>query len=185
VTDPASVGGHGSRRLFCALTLPADVRTALVAWQRDTPHGDARPVAGANLHVTLAFLGSRPEHDVEPVAESLRSAVESLDGVPVLRPLRYRETRSVGMLVLEDEGGRVGRMAADLHARLEQLGLYAREARPWLPHLTVLRYRSPPRLRPPLSGLGAFSPSEAAVYHSLLRRGGAQYDVLASMSLGG
>ena len=81
----------------------------------------------------------------------------------MLRPLRYRETRSVGMFVLEDEEGRAGRLAVDLHERLERLEVYRREARPWLPHVTVLRFRSPPRLRPALPELGGFVPSGAAV----------------------
>ena len=67
----------------------------------------------------------------------------------------------------------------------EALGVYRREARPWLSHVTVLRFRRAPRLRPSLPELGAFSPSGAAVYHSVLRPGGAQYDVLHFVALGG
>jgi hypothetical protein len=40
-------------------------------------------------------------------------------------------------------------------------------------------------LHPELPALGQISPSEAAVYHSVLRRDGAQYDVLRSVALGG
>ena len=65
------------------------------------------------------------------------------------RPVRYRETRSVGMLVLEDVGGAATALAADLGERLERLGVYRRENRPWLPHITVLRFRERPRLAPP------------------------------------
>jgi 2'-5' RNA ligase len=91
----------------------------------------------------------------------------------------------VGMLVLADEDDGATRMAEDLHGRLEQLGVYKREGRPWLPHLTVVRFRRRPRLSPPLPALEAFSPSDAAVYHSVLRSGGAQYEVLESFALGG
>jgi 2'-5' RNA ligase len=89
------------------------------------------------------------------------------------------------MLVLADEDGRATALASDLHGRLEELGVYERERRPWLPHLTVIRFRQSPRLRPPLPDLGEVSPSEAAVYHSLLRRGGAQYEALETVRLGG
>ena len=68
---------------------------------------------------------------------------------------------------------------------LEELGVYRREFRSWLPHVTVARFRKPPRLRPPLPDLGTFSPSEAALYHSVLRPSGTQYDVLESVALGG
>jgi 2'-5' RNA ligase len=89
------------------------------------------------------------------------------------------------MLVLSDEEERAGRLAYDLHGRLERIGVYEPEKRRWLPHVTVLRFRSPPRLQPPLPALTPFSPSEAAVYHSLLARGGARYEVLESVRLGG
>jgi 2'-5' RNA ligase len=89
------------------------------------------------------------------------------------------------MLVCDDEEGRGAALADDLFGRLEALGVYRREARPWLPHLTVVRFRERPRLRPSLPDLGRFSPSDAAVYLSRLRPGGAQYDVVESVALGG
>jgi 2'-5' RNA ligase len=89
------------------------------------------------------------------------------------------------MLVLDDEGGRATRIAEDLQERLEGIGVYRRERRPWLPHITVVRFRERPRLRPPVPDLGAFGPSDAAVYHSALRPDGAQYTVLESVALGG
>ena len=68
---------------------------------------------------------------------------------------------------------------------LEELGVYERERRDWLPHVSVARFREQPRLQPSLPELGEFSPSEAAVYHSLLRPGGASYEILESFALGG
>ena len=69
--------------------------------------------------------------------------------------------------------------------RRHLVSVYEREQRPWLPHLTVVRFRERPRLRPPLPDLGEVSPSDAAVYHSLLRSTGAQYAVVESFALGG
>ena len=89
------------------------------------------------------------------------------------------------MLTFDDEGERAGFLAHDLHARLEALGVYERERRKWLPHVTVLRFRERPRLRPELPALESFAPSDAAAYLSRLRPGGAQYEVLESMALGG
>jgi 2'-5' RNA ligase len=89
------------------------------------------------------------------------------------------------MLVCDDEGGRATSLAGDLHARLERLGVYERERREWLPHLTVIRFRERPRLQPPLPELEPVVTSEAAVYMSVLRPSGAQYEVLQSVALGG
>ena len=63
---------------------------------------------------------------------------------------------------LTDEDGRATRLAVDLHERLERLGVYEPEKRPWLPHVTVLRFRRPPRLRPALPDLGRFMVTAAA-----------------------
>jgi 2'-5' RNA ligase len=73
--------------------------------------------------------------------------------------------------------------------RLPELGVYERERRPWLPHVTVVRFahgrsRERPRLAPPLPEIGPFAPSGAAAFLSRLRRTGAQYEVLESCPLG-
>jgi 2'-5' RNA ligase len=75
-------------------------------------------------------------------------------------------------------------LADDVQGRLEQLGVYRRERRPWLPHVTVVRFRQRPRLAPPLPEIGPFAPSGAAAFLSRLRGTGAQYEVLESFGLG-
>jgi 2'-5' RNA ligase len=182
VTSPATVEGRDRLRLFCALRLPDEKISDLVSWQGRELGG--RLVPPENLHVTLAFLGGRPAAELQPIARELREAAAAAER-PVLRLRGYRETRSVGMLVFDDEDGRATRFAEDVHGRLERLGVYRRERRPWLPHVTVLRFREQPRLHPQLPGLGEVGPSEAAVYHSVLRPTGAQYEVLESVALGG
>ena len=160
--------------------------TGIVEWQRcelgDVPKTRVAP--RENLHATLAFLGHRPADELDGILEALRGAAEAADR-PLLSLHGYRETRSVGMLTFDDEGERAGSLAHDLHARLEALGVYERERRKWLPHVTVLRFRERPRLRPELPALEPFAPSDAAAYLSRLRPGGAQYEVLESMALGG
>ena len=89
------------------------------------------------------------------------------------------------MLVLSDADGAAAALAGDVHGRLGALGVYEPEARQWLPHLTVVRYRERPHLRPPLPETGAFAPSDAAVYLSRLSPRGAEYAVLESVELGG
>ena len=168
-------------RLFCALRLPEDVLDALVAWQARelTDAGaDARLVPRANLHVTLAFLGWWPAARLGDVLGSLRGRAAALEP-PEFTVARYRETRSVGMLALSEDRGAT-RLAYGLQRDL--LGKV--ERRPWLPHVTVLRFRTRPRLRPEPPRVPPFRTSDAAVYHSVLRSTGAQYEVLESVALG-
>lgn len=171
-------------RLFCALRLPDETVERFVRWQDETFAGvdDVRIVSRPNLHLTLAFLGHRPRDEADAIVAELAAAAVSASPIR-LALRRYRETRSVAMLTFDDDGGAAGRLAADLHARLQRLGAYEPEARPWLPHLTVLRFRRPPRLRPELPDVPPFSPSDAALYHSVLRSGGAQYKVIQAVPL--
>jgi 2'-5' RNA ligase len=158
----------------------------LVEWQRRA-FADARGVRvlpAGHLHITLAFLGHRPADEVDGILAALRDAAAAA-ARPVLSVRRYRETRSVGMLALDDDGGQAQALAHDLQGRLEALGVYEPERRGWLPHVTVLRFRTRPRLHPPLPEPAPFSPSDVALYDSLLRSGGAQYEVMESFALGG
>jgi len=161
------VARDGRIRIFCALRLPAPTLDSLVAWQ-ETHLPTGRLVARENLHVTLAFLGHRPQVELAGILGALRDAAARAEP-----PL------------LDDESERAEALARDLHSRLEALGVYEPERRRWLPHVTVLRFRERPRLRPALPDLEPFAPSDAAVYLSRLRPGGAQYEVLESVALGG
>ena len=179
----ASVSGDERLRLFFALRLPDDVLNEVERWQRDHLRG-VRAVRREHLHVTLAFLGHRPSGELEAIADALREAAWGAGEIR-LTPVRYRETRSVGMLVFEDEAGRAALLADDVQERLEWLGVYRREGRPWLPHLTVARWRERPRLRLEPPRVRTFVPSDAAAYLSRLHPDGARYEVLESVALGG
>ena len=183
MTPAASVSGDERLRLFLALRLPDDVLDGIERWQRAQLTG-VRIVRREHLHVTLAFLGHRPASELESIGEALRDAAARAGEIR-LTPSRYRETRSVGMLALEDDAGSAAALADDLQERLERLGVYRREGRPWLPHLTVARWRERPRLQPELPPVGTFVPSDATAYLSRLHPGGARYEVLESVALGG
>jgi 2'-5' RNA ligase len=185
MTRADSVDGDEPLRLFLGLRLPEPVLDAVEAWQREHLEGrrGVRPVPRRNLHLTLAFLGRRPAAELDAILGELRAAAADAPADLRLAPSRYRETRAVGMLVLEDLGGGATALAEDVQRRLEALGVYKREDRPWLPHLTVARFRERPRLRLEPPALGTLVPSDAAAYLSRLRPGGAEYDVLESIAL--
>lgn len=179
------MGGDERLRLFLGLRLPEDALDVVEAWQLE--HLERmRIVPRAHLHVTLAFLGGRPAAELPGILDALRAAAGVVEGEIRLTPVRYRETRAVAMLVCDDEEGRGGRLAADLQVRLERLGVYRREGRPWLPHLTVGRFRERPGLRPEPPNMGTYVliPSGLSAYLSRLRPGGAQYEILETVALG-
>jgi RNA 2',3'-cyclic 3'-phosphodiesterase len=182
LSSSGTVGADERLRLFLGLRLPDEVLDRLERWQET--HLSGRVVTRANLHITLAFLGSRPAAELPGIVDALAQAARAAGPIE-LSGRRYRETRSVGMVVLEDHTGEGRRLAGQLFDGLERLGVYEREKRPWLPHVTVLRFRSAPKLEPPVPELGIFEPSDAAVYMSSLRPSGAQYEVLEHVALGG
>ena len=145
MTSAGSVEGHERLRLFAALPLPTDALERLTAWQHRelAAVGDARLVPPENLHVTLAFLGSQPAVEVDGILRVLADAASRAER-PLLAAAGYRETRSVGMVVLADEAGRAARLADEVGEGLERLGVYERERRKWLAHVTVLRFRRAP-----------------------------------------
>jgi RNA 2',3'-cyclic 3'-phosphodiesterase len=186
MTSTGTVAGSERLRLFLALRLPGDALDDIETWQAAELQGELRVVPREQLHITLAFLGHRPAGELPGVAHALRAAA-GLGGDYRLRPARYRETRSVGMVVLDDVGGAATALADDLQARLEELGVYRRENRPWLPHVTVARFRARPRLRlePPTLRTDVLIPSDAAAYLSRPSPAGARYEVLTTAALGG
>src|SRR5438067_13106955 len=103
-------------RLFCALRLPGSTVEHLAGWQAGELRG-GRIVPPDHLHVTLAFLGSRPAGELPAIAGALRDAASGARGLR-LHLRGYRETRRVGLLTFDDEGGRATGLAARLREAL-------------------------------------------------------------------
>jgi 2'-5' RNA ligase len=180
-----TVEADGSVRLFLGLPVPPSWLEPLCAWQRANLAGSAslRLVPAPDLHATLVFLGYRAGSEVGSVSAALRTAASGREA-PTFGIASYRETRTVAMLVLTDRDGLGAVVQRRLAEELARSGLYEPEARPWLPHVTVARVRErPPGLHPPLPLLDEARPSEVALYSSVLRSGGAQYEIIDSVAL--
>ena len=180
MTAGATVESDARLRLFLALELPDEVSEQLRSWAE--LYLDRGRRVGA-YHVTLAFLGAQPRGALDGITSALRDEARATTPF-TLDPVRYRETRSVGMLVLDDPSGEATALAGRVQERLRQLGVYEPERRRWLPHVTVLRFREQPRLQPPIPEIGPFAPSGVAAFLSRLHPSGARYEILESCSLG-
>ncbi len=186
MSSPGSVDSDERLRLFLALRLPDDIVSAIAEWQAGLFQDRelrGRIVPPGNLHITLAFLGSRLAGELPTILRVLEDAVRDA-AAPSFEVVRWRERRAAGMLELRDSTGTTAaRLAGRVQGELADLGLYRLENRDWLPHVTVLRYRDPPRLSPELPELGPVVSSEAAAYLSRLHPTGAVYEVLESFPL--
>jgi 2'-5' RNA ligase len=178
-------------RLFVALDLPAAVSAELAAWARSAVGDDERLrlVAADSMHLTLIFLGERPE--CEPAAAALGAALDPAPPSPSLTAgdalwLAPRRPH-VLTVALEDPSGGLARMQAAVADAMVRSAGHEPERRRFRPHVTVARVRR--RLRPfdlPAPPLLDFHPPSVTLYRSVLNTsppGPASYQAIASVPL--
>ena len=188
---PSERPGSARARLFAALDLPAPAREQLVEWRAGVLAGrsDLRPVAAEALHVTLVFLGYRPEEEVDAIGAAVAGAV---DGLPAARlafggvtPLPPRRPRLFA-LDLEDSEARAAAVQAAVSDALDALGAYVPERRPFWPHVTFARVRRDARAAPlggPRPPADPFEAGGVTLYRSHLSPRGARYEALMRADL--
>ncbi len=177
-------------RVFVAIPVPDEVRRGLgeliAKLQRTCPA--ARWVRAEGMHVTLKFIGEATEEKVERVKAALR-AVRSTAPIE----LHFRNTGFFPnpkhprvFWARIDATPNLAEIAEAIEEKIEPLGI-PREARAFRPHLTLARFDSQagiPRLGEALTQLapfdfGATTARQFHLYQSVLKRGGAEYAVLA------
>ena len=174
-------------RLFVALDLPADVRAQLAAWcERAAPAG-VRRVPAANLHLTLAFLGSRPAEDASAVARLLPEVARDVGTLETAGALWLPPRRPGVLTVALRAAPALAALQADLLAALTGAISFEPERRPFRPHVTVGRVPRGTRipahaLDPPAPGLAFESPT-LTLYRSHTGGHGARYEPLARVFL--
>ena len=180
-----------SARLFVALELPADARDELARWRSPVVASvpDLRLVDADDLHVTLCFLGSRAEEEIEAIGAACgvvagEPPADSAFGSALWLPARRPRVLAVE---LRDDEGALARIQSVLSRALVAGGWYAPESRPFLAHVTVARVARDARIRgvelpaPPGSAVRC---SRVTLYRSRLGAGGARYSAEASVELG-
>jgi 2'-5' RNA ligase len=168
-------------RLFYALPLPASLAEALAA------HGAAlaqqahgRAVPAANLHVTLAFLGSVPRARIAPLID-IGSRVNGTAATLALDTEGSFRRAGVAWIAPSSVPAALASLQADLAQALADGG-FALDARAWRAHVTLARHCTRALARRTLAPL--HWPVDAfALYESVTQAGGPRYDVLARWPL--
>jgi RNA 2',3'-cyclic 3'-phosphodiesterase len=183
----------GRARLFVALELPAEARTAVLRWRSaQLARVDGlRLVESEALHVTLCFLGSQPAEQIDSIARACLGTAAGFGrpalalGGAVWLPRRRPRVVAIGV---EDRERTLAEIQSRLVAVLVQGGWYEPERRGFRPHVTVARAGRSARLRPspemPAPGPVRFIGSEVVLMRSRTASGGARYERLASVALG-
>ena len=166
-----------SKRLFFAIEIPAKIQKQLVQWRADHFPADAGvPVAAANMHMTLAFLG-------EVSAEKQR-ALATLAG-RIQKPGftlhlddagQWLRSRVVWLGTRQPPRG-VLQLANMLRAQAARSGCY-QSPQPFHPHITLLRDARHAVPIPPPGFSWAFAVNEFVLYESSFSRGRTRYKAL-------
>lgn len=179
-------------RIFIAIPIDEAVCTALGALRkRDAP--GFRWVADDQYHITLRFLGDVTETQASMAGEAVADATNgwtdsiylSAKGLGAFpNPTRAR----VVWAGLEGDVSHLKRLQERVEARLIDAGFPA-EDRPFRPHITMARLRSPAPVAPLLHTytghtFGSWSVNQVQVIESVLQPQGPQYRVRREISLG-
>lgn len=193
--DAAPRGRHGRpgsprARLFVALDLPEVARRQLAVWRDFALQGrdDLRAVPEEALHVTLVFLGYRPEKEIHEIGRTVAGAVEPLPAPTMwasgVKPVPPRGPRLFAV-DLADENGRATAVAEACAMALAGEGYYEPEKRPFWPHITFARVKRDRRAQP-IEGMPDGEPFEATqvtLYRSHLSPRGARYEPIEVFEL--
>ena len=115
---------------------------ALDRWAAEAAGEGLRRVPAASLHVTLAFLGERPDAEADALGAAVAGAASPVGGLRVGAPA-WLPPRRPGVLAVDlvDGDGACARLQAAVATALADLGAFRPERRPFRPHVTVARVR--------------------------------------------
>jgi 2'-5' RNA ligase len=144
----------GSWRVFCAIEIPtaarAQVLQHIALLKEAVPDAKATWSRDANLHLTLKFLGEIPQTSVSDISAAASQAVAGLAPFSILLEQtgafpKVSQPR-VLWVGINDPSGRLGELHACLENEAARSG-FAKDTRPFHPHLTVARLRQPQHAR--------------------------------------
>jgi 2'-5' RNA ligase len=174
-------------RAFLAIPLPPPTRQALASVAQQIE--GLRVLKPHAIHLTIRFLDeiTDPEPIVEavaPVAAAHAPFEMSLERIGVFPPKGAPRVVWVGLGAGEMQAGA---LAAGVENALVALG-FRRERRPWRGHVTLGRFRSPPRRGTDLVDedrrFGVVPADKLVLFESTLTPEGAIHEAVREMSLG-
>jgi len=176
-------------RIFIAALIPQEIKFEIKKYVDEIkPNWEGvKWESHEKLHVTLKFLGEVEESKVEEIANALRSplrvyspfemVISRFGGFPNLK-----NPRVLFIALSENEG--LLKLYNEVEEKLEALG-FKREARSFLPHITVGRIKGRSRLKGPLPVPRhvSFFISEVAIMKSVLGPEGSRYGTFSLFRL--
>ncbi|HVF27739.1 MAG TPA: RNA 2',3'-cyclic phosphodiesterase [Pyrinomonadaceae bacterium] len=139
-----------SLRVFCAVEIPSDVRKQISEYVAllgsHLPNSAARWEGAEKLHITLKFFGDIPSQRIEDLFRAVRRAAKAVRPFSLIAGetgvFPPRGTPRVLWLGVRDDSGSLNNLRRALEDECAGAG-YTREPRPFHPHLTIARLRTP------------------------------------------
>jgi len=187
-----------TQRLFIAIKLPPRAVTALgdlIDTLRRIP-SPARWVSKESIHITLKFLGDVPESDTASLSNALDQVAKSTATFEINSGTNgaFPNIRkpSVLWVGLSGEGLKnLNTVQGKIEVACESLG-FAKETRPYRPHLTLCRIRKPSNLQPLINAFQSthlppllIPVDEIHLMRSELKPSGAVYTSVTAFELAG
>lgn len=197
-------------RIFIAINLPEDVKTALAGFQDKWSDLPARWTKPENLHITLAFIGDIEEDGISEIQQIIKNVIAPASPELASEGGRHGSFAislnkiSYSPYKKDKESPRMiwalGKKSADFDSLCDKLGKalvglpkihFKPEVRESIPHITLARIkewewrRIEPDERPEIEEFIDlnFQVNSIELMESVLKRSGPEYTILESCSL--
>ncbi|MDQ1640258.1 MAG: 2,3-cyclic 3-phosphodiesterase [Pyrinomonadaceae bacterium] len=186
-------------RVFCAIELPSlvleKISEQITRLRAAAPHSPASWSRPENVHLTLKFLGEIAPGRVGDLSQAAAAAVAGFAPFEILikdtGSFPKHGTPRVFWIGIDDYSGKLARLQAKLDEECLRVG-FAKDARPFNPHLTIARGRKPQGARALAAahkemGFASteVSVKELTVIRSELSSNGSNYTTISQHALSG
>ncbi|MGV8926041.1 MAG: RNA 2',3'-cyclic phosphodiesterase [Ewingella sp.] len=170
------------RRLFFALSLPPTLQKQMIQWRADNFPVDAgRPIAAANLHLTLAFLGELSEQK-ETALRSVAGRIDAQGFSLKIDDAGHWPGAGVVWVGTRRAPRPLLQLAEVLRSHAARNGCY-QSALPFHPHISILSAATRTVAIPPATPNWALEAKEFGLYQSVFTQGRTRYTRLQSWPL--
>ena len=178
-----------TKRCFVAIPLDEAVHADLVEMMQRVRIDGVRKIPIENLHVTVKFLGDVDDASISEIIDGLTEAARDIGAfeLNVEKVICLPDARRARVLAVEfDRPAALMQLVDQIEDMMQVLG-FRREGRAYRPHVTVGRFKRPPRNAPEPESFEApdagFTADCLLLMQSILDRAGATYTPLADVAL--
>lgn len=179
------------RRIFIAINLPEDLKEEIIAVQRKLKKFDwpVRWIVTDNIHLTLRFLGSITNQEIEQVKSIVQQATNKARpfSLQINNFIAFPNLKMPRVICLNVEENKVlFNLQADIASPIEEQGIGESERHPFSGHITIGRVGMVSanfRALTKIEFKSSFEMKSVEITESILKPEGPQYIIRKSFKL--